>query len=189
MADSIIVSGVPDALDTKTMWSQSVSLSLRERAGASEDAPRESPSQHHSETPPTAPRYNAPMSPPAKPASMTDSPWFWAYLFGVGALIALALAAPKFSNRQAQEERRFQGRERAAQQQAGVEPTGELSTPDATQITLRPLFLALAAITSVTWMVYWLQRKRPFARQSGTADNIAKPPRGDDSATPKSSTS
>lgn len=102
---------------------------------------------------------------------MTDSPWFWAYLFGVGGLIALALAAPRFSSRQAQEERRFQGRERAAQHQAGETPTGELSTPDDTEVTLRPLFLALAAITSVAWMVYWLQRKRQAPAMSPTDES------------------
>jgi len=94
---------------------------------------------------------------------MTDSPWFWAYLFAVGGLIALALAAPKFGDRQAQEERRLQGRERAAQQQAGMEMTGEISTADDTQVTLRPLFLALAVIASVGWIVFWFKRRRDRA--------------------------
>jgi hypothetical protein len=108
------------------------------------------------------------MSDSASRTSMTDSPWFWAYLFGTGALIALALAAPKFGDRQSQEERRLQGRERAAQQAAGVETTGELSTPGETQVTLRPLFLALAAITSLAWLVFWFNRKRNRTQASTT---------------------
>jgi hypothetical protein len=100
----------------------------------------------------------------SSPSSMTDSPWFWAYLFGIGGLIALALAAPKFGYRQAQEERRMQGRERAAQQQAGIEPTGELSTATETQVNLQPLFLGLAALTSIAWFVFWFKRRSERAR-------------------------
>lgn len=106
------------------------------------------------------------MAASSRSSSITDSPWFWAYLFGVGGLIALALASPKFGERQAQEERRLQGRERAAQQQAGVEMTGEISTPESTEVTLRPLFLGLAVLTSVAWLVFWLKRR---GRLSGGA--------------------
>ena len=82
-----------------------------------------------------------------RPAS--DSPWFWAYLFGTAALLALAVIGPKYGQRQAQIERQFQGREWAAQNEAGVTTEVEMSTSDETLISLRPLFLGLAAITSV----------------------------------------
>ena len=95
----------------------------------------------------------------SRSSSLTDSPWFWAYLFGVGGLIALALASPKFGDRQAQEERRFQGRERAVQQQAGVEMTGDMATAETNAVTLRPLFLGLAALTTIAWIVFWLKRR------------------------------
>jgi hypothetical protein len=96
-----------------------------------------------------APAYNARMS------AATDSPWFWVYVFCTAALVALALAAPKFGPRQAQIEREFQGRQRAAQNLAGQEPTEPLSSADATVIELRPLFLGLAAIMAVAWVVFW----------------------------------
>jgi|SRR6185295_15672747 len=95
---------------------------------------------------------------------ITDSPWFWVYLFATGALIALALMGPKFAARQAQIEREFQGRQRAAQSASGQEPSGALSSAEKTLITLRPLFLTMAAITVVAWIVFWrghvLERKR-----------------------------
>ena len=89
---------------------------------------------------------------------ITDSPWFWAYLFATAALIALALIGPKFAARQAQIEREFQGRQRAAQNMRGQEPTGPLSTAERTLITLRPLFLGLAAITTIAWIVFYRNR-------------------------------
>jgi len=86
---------------------------------------------------------------------ITDSPWFWAYLFATAALIALALMGPKYSARQAQIEREFQGRQRAAQTMQGQEPTGQLSTAEQTLITLRPLFIVSAAATVIVWIVFW----------------------------------
>ena len=91
---------------------------------------------------------------------ITDSPWFWAYLFGTAALIALALAGGKYGPRQAQIEREFQGRQRAAQNVSGQEPDVALSTARRTLVTLRPLFIALAAITTGAWLVFWRQRRR-----------------------------
>ena len=96
----------------------------------------------------------------AAPRPVTDSPWFWAYLFGTFALIALALAAPKFGRRQVQIEREAQGRMRAAQNLNGQEPTVEMSTEGDTQITLQPLFVALAVLTTVAWAVFWWTRRR-----------------------------
>ena len=86
---------------------------------------------------------------------ITDSPWFWAYLFGTAALVALALASHKFSLRQTQIEREYQGRQRAAQNLNGQAPSVEMSATGRTLITLRPLFIALAAITMIAWFVFW----------------------------------
>jgi hypothetical protein len=88
-----------------------------------------------------------------------DSPWFWAYWFGVFALVALFLATPKFRERQAHIEREYQGRTRAAQNVQGQEPDVELSTPGRTEITLWPLYVGLAAITAVSWVVYFRTRQ------------------------------
>jgi hypothetical protein len=102
------------------------------------------------------------------PRPITDSPWFWAYLFGTAALLALALIGPKFSQRQAHIEREFQGRQRAAQQLGGQEPTVPMSSVDQTLITLRPLLFALAAITVIGWFIFWRTRTvRPVNREGG----------------------
>jgi hypothetical protein len=86
-----------------------------------------------------------------------DSPWFWGYWFGIFALAALLLSYPKFQERQAQIEREYQGRTRAAQQQRGDEPDVEMSTPERTEITLWPLVAGMAALTVVSWIVHWRQ--------------------------------
>jgi len=90
--------------------------------------------------------------------SMIDSPWFWAYLFTTTALIGLALIGPKFAARQSQIEREFQGRQRAAQNIQGQEPSGDLSTAEKTLISLRPLCFGLAAVTTVAWIVFYRTR-------------------------------
>ena len=91
---------------------------------------------------------------------ITDSPWFWAYLFGTAALVALALASPKYSERQAQIEREYQGRSRAAQKLNGVAPNLKMSSAQRTIISLQPLFAVFAAVTAVAWLVFWLRRFR-----------------------------
>lgn len=97
---------------------------------------------------------------PAEPhPALTDSPWFWAYLFGAAALIALFAANTKFGPRQAQIEREFQARTRAAQKLNGQEPSIALSTPDQTLITLTPLWAVIAVITIVGWLLFWRSRR------------------------------
>jgi hypothetical protein len=111
-------------------------------------------------------QWNA-MSSAARP--ITDSPWFWAYLFATAALIALALIGPKFASRQAQIEREFQGRQRVAQRAHGQQPSGQLSTAERTLITLRPLFLGLAIFTIVAWIVFWRTRSAQIPAPSAAS--------------------
>jgi hypothetical protein len=85
---------------------------------------------------------------------VTDSPWFWAYLFATAGLIALALAGPKYRLRQAQIERQFEGRQPGAVHSV-EEKSDPASTAEETHITLRPLFLGLVAVTIVAWFVFW----------------------------------
>jgi hypothetical protein len=96
--------------------------------------------------------------------SLTDSPWFWVYLFGTAALVALFLAGNKYGLRQAQIEREAQGRLRATQALNGQEPSLKLSTPDNTIITLQPLWFLIAVLTVAGWFLFWRSR-----RSAGTA--------------------
>jgi hypothetical protein len=101
---------------------------------------------------------------PRAARSVSDSPWFWAYLFTTAALIALAMIGPKFAARQLQIEREFQGRQRAAQNISGQLPTVPISTAERTLISLRPLFFGLAAITTMAWIIFY--RTRMLARST-----------------------
>jgi hypothetical protein len=109
------------------------------------------------------------------PRPITDSPWFWVYLFGTAALIALALASPKFGPRQAQIEREYQGRTRAAQNLNGENPDLAMSTAQRTLVTLRPLFIGLAVITAVGWAVFWWTRQRAIQPQTSATAFPARP--------------
>jgi hypothetical protein len=64
---------------------------------------------------------------PSTTYRLTDSPWFWALVFSLMALVGLGLIAPKFDVRQRQIEGRYLGREKAAEERvrrsAGLEPT------------------------------------------------------------------
>jgi hypothetical protein len=107
---------------------------------------------------------------PAARTSVLQSPWYWAYAFCAAGLIALVLLGGKVAQRQSQIERQHQGRQRAMARStsAGALSPQEfsdsaLSTPEATIITLEPLYVILATALVVSWAVLWwthFRRKR-----------------------------
>lgn len=63
------------------------------------------------------PTVDAPETGSERPASLpplTDSGWFWAFLFSLMALVGIAVISPKWDWRQRQLEGRYLGREQAA---------------------------------------------------------------------------
>ena len=92
-------------------------------------------------------------SQPKRP--ITDSPWFWVHLFCIAALIGLVLVGPKFAQRQANFERKFQGRQRASLKNAGLEPNTPLSTPDKRYVMLSPLMLVAGFGAALSWFLLW----------------------------------
>jgi hypothetical protein len=63
------------------------------------------------------PALNPPKASPEIPPRLpplTDSGWFWAFLFSLMALVGIALISPKWDWRQRQLEGRFLGRQQAA---------------------------------------------------------------------------
>lgn len=91
---------------------------------------------------------------------LTDSPWFWLYVFCTAGLIALVLAQPRFAARQVEIERQYQGRDRAFQLQSGQPPATAMSTGHNTIITLTPLYVMLGAAVLVGWGILWWTRFR-----------------------------
>jgi hypothetical protein len=107
------------------------------------------------------------MNAPAPRPPITDSPWFWVYLFATAALAALALVAPKFEVRQAQVERSIQGRQRAVQSLSSEAPSVPVSQPGDTRLTLQPLFLVMAAAAIIGWIVVWRRHWRAPGKPPG----------------------
>ncbi len=110
----------------------------------------------------------------SKRKPITESPWYWFYLFATTGLIFLVVMSPKFSSRQAQVERQGQGRQRAIQQQLGQTPTTEMSTSDNTRVTLRPLYWILGGVLVVAWVGLWWSRFRQprIASQTKNGGNV-----------------
>lgn len=98
---------------------------------------------------------------PTRPP-ITESPWYWVYLFCTAGLIALLLAGPKFSARQAQIERKYESRQHAAQHVAGrVSEEADVVNPrEGTRITLRPLYITLGTALGVAWVGLWWRHYR-----------------------------
>jgi hypothetical protein len=108
---------------------------------------------------------------PSPPRPITDSPWFWVCLFAAAALIGLALISSKYGKRQAQIEREFQGRQRAAQNVQGQSPNVPLSTPDETMIPLWPLVLALSALIPIAFFLLHRRQSTQSDSRLPTPDN------------------
>ena len=87
--------------------------------------------------------------------SITDSPWYWVYLFSTAVLIAIVLLGPKIIERQTIDERNYQARQRTYQQASGEQPDIPLSTNDNQLITLQPLIITFAIVLAVSWIILW----------------------------------
>ncbi len=97
--------------------------------------------------------------------SIADSPWFWGYIFCTSALIALALAAPKYSSRQTQLERRFLARQEGGQTVKGADgETIEIPYQDNLILSLVPLFVICGVLLVVAWSRFWWTRLKPNNR-------------------------
>ncbi len=89
---------------------------------------------------------------------ITDSAWFWVYLFATAGLIALTLTGNKFDHRQAEIEREFSARQSYGHVVSGED--GPMSPPSAGRqyLTLRPLYIALGVIVVVGWTTFYVRR-------------------------------
>lgn len=96
---------------------------------------------------------------------LTDSPWFWGYIFATAALIALAVASPKYHPRQTQLERQFLARQEGGQTIKG-EGGEVIAAPheDNLILNLGPLVLICACLLVIAWGRFWWTRTSPVSQ-------------------------
>lgn len=112
---------------------------------------------------------------PARPP-LLQSPWYWLYVFCTAGLIGLVLTSHKLNQRQLHVERNFQGRQRALESRAGLEPVTGLSTEGRTALSLQPLYLALGAGMIAAWVVLWWRHfRRPAPPKLATGSPTLPP--------------
>ena len=104
--------------------------------------------------------------------SITDSPWYWVYLFCTAGAIALVLAGPKFAARQSQIERNSEDRLQVARSVAKQQRNSSEQEPGpqtATRITLWPLYVVLGCGLSLAWFNLWRGHQRGRGKLESTA--------------------
>lgn len=107
---------------------------------------------------------------------ITDSPWFWLYLFATTALILLVVFRSKLDIRQAEIERQYQARELATQVQDGQSDAARgdhpvsVSTPENTLIGWNYIYVVLGLLVSVGWVRLWYVRFRKLNQPPPEAD-------------------
>lgn len=97
---------------------------------------------------------------------VSDSPWFWVYVFAAGGLSALLIAGPKYQQRQSQMERQFRARVTSKQ---ATEVPGALAASDVPSrpfIRLFPLATFFSAVTLGFGTYWFLQLRRRNRRRS-----------------------
>ena len=93
--------------------------------------------------------FRSDMSHQAERESITDSAWYWVYVFCAAGLVALVIMGPKFKSRQVQIEQKSQARQRAAQQVSGQQPNTPMSSEESMAIRLWPLYGVLGVLLFV----------------------------------------
>jgi len=89
---------------------------------------------------------------------LTDSPWFWLYVFATAGVLSLVLIGPKFGARQSQLDRQFEGRRHITQLPADVPGQRPYSSAVVREQSLRPLYVILTVAVLGGWLLLWWQR-------------------------------
>jgi hypothetical protein len=105
---------------------------------------------------------------PANGRRLSDSPWFWVYLFGAAALIAMFLIGQKADIVQAQRDGNFTRRQISLERQAGhvnttrakpdqAKPTSESETSEPRYVDFTIFYGLIGAVTVFAWIMHWRQ--------------------------------
>jgi hypothetical protein len=92
--------------------------------------------------------------------SISESPWYWIYLFCTVGLVLLVLMEPKVIALLARDTNQAVGRQRAWQQQMGQDPAAEMATAEQMKRFVRSLYAILGSVLLVGWIVFWWQQYR-----------------------------
>ena len=115
----------------------------------------------------------APVTSDSRPP-VTDSPWFWLFLFGGMGIVALAAIAPKYLRRQTGIERQYTAREAILERQAkgtpapADAPAVEEQPPrpgSGLLVPLAPVGYVIAILLSVALLARVVIERRRAARQ------------------------
>jgi len=106
-------------------------------------------------------RYNSRMSASAQP-KLSDSPWFWVYLFGVAALIAMFLIGNKADTVQSQRDGNFTRRQVSLERQAGKidDPSyaaSDHSLQEERYVDFKIFYGMIGVVTVFAWVMHWRQ--------------------------------
>ena len=104
-------------------------------------------------------------------APITDSPWFWLYLFCTAGLIALAASSGKYQQRQARIEREYHAT------QVGRQSPEELDAeaPHQLMLPLQSLYVFFGVLLAIGWGSLWWKRFRVRASQTAAPADMPAP--------------
>lgn len=89
---------------------------------------------------------------------LTESAWFWVYLFSTAGLIGLVILQGKFDTRQDLEEINFRARMQTYEEAGATHTTDQDNTQSEQLVTLTPLYILFGAIFAFSWAMIWKQR-------------------------------
>jgi hypothetical protein len=95
-------------------------------------------------------------------SKLTESIWFWGYLFSTAALIILFVMQSKISSRQIDEQRNFQARQQTYENVTRPDNPTNVMHKTANTVTTTPLFVVMGFTFAVSWIM--LCRERFFKR-------------------------
>lgn len=116
------------------------------------------------------------MEPQRVRTPLTDSPWFWLYLFGTAGVLAIAAQSTRYGDRQSQHDRQFQGRQHIYRHAADEDAAAPFSTAADKVADLRPLYALLLTVIGAGWVGLGWQRFRERQLLQAESSRMANPP-------------
>ena len=93
-----------------------------------------------------------------KRKKLTESVWFWIYLFSTAGLISLVILQNKFDTRQNLEEINFQARMQTYEGSTANSALTENQLTKTQIVTLTPLYILFGSIFAISWILLWKQQ-------------------------------